>query len=209
MPAQPFATVSGLAAAMREENIDTDIIFPARFLLITARAGLGRYAFHDRRFDANGNEVPGYVLNGENLREPQVIVAGANFGSGSSREQAVWALLGLGTRAVISSSFGEIFFSNCQRNGVVPIVLPEADVAALMDAAEGGATFTVDLEAQELRVTGQPSRHFAIEAERRLAMLNGWDETDQIVNAYGQRIDDFEAGQRVLQPWLYSQEQTA
>lgn len=209
MPAQPYTTVSGLAAAMREENIDTDIIFPARFLLITARAGLGRYAFHDRRFDADGNEVPGYVLNTDALREPPVIVAGANFGSGSSREQAVWALLGLGTRAVISSSFGEIFFSNCQRNGVVPILLPEAEVSALMDAAEAGATFTVDLEAQELRVEGQPARRFDIEPERRLAMLNGWDETDQIVNAYGEQIDAFEVGQRALQPWLYSQEETA
>lgn len=206
MALEPFTTVSGLAAAMREENIDTDIIFPARFLLITARAGLGRYAFHDRRFDAAGEEVPGYVLNTEGLRAPPVIVAGANFGSGSSREQAVWALLGLGTRAVISSSFGEIFFSNCQRNGIVPVLLPEPEVAALMDAAEAGATFTVDLEAQELQVEGQPARAFAIAPERRLAMLNGWDETDQIVNTYAQQIAAFEQGQRAAQPWLHNEE---
>ncbi|EIZ80507.1 isopropylmalate isomerase small subunit [Novosphingobium sp. Rr 2-17] len=203
MPAQPFITVSGLAAAMREENIDTDIIFPARFLLITARAGLGRYAFHDRRFNAQGREVPGYVLNRPGYAAPPVIVAGANFGSGSSREQAVWALVGLGTRAVIASSFGEIFFSNCLRNGVVPIRLPEADVAVLMDAAEAGAAFTVDLEAQELRVEGQPIRKFVIAPERRLAMLNGWDETDQILNQYSDDIASFEQGQRAVQPWLY------
>lgn len=203
----PFKTVTGLAAAMREENIDTDIIFPARFLLITARAGLGEYAFHDRRFDAEGREVPDFVLNAEQFREAPVIVAGANFGSGSSREQAVWALLGRGTRAVISSSFGEIFYSNCLRNGVLPILLPEDDVAELMDAAQSGAMFTADLEAQELRVEGQATRTFAIPAERRLAMLNGWDETDQIINQYSAAIDAFEQGQRRMQPWLYQEEQ--
>jgi 3-isopropylmalate dehydratase small subunit len=205
MPAQPFTTVSGRAAAMREDNIDTDIIFPARFLLITAREGLGRYAFHDRRF-ADGSEVPGYVLNDPAFSAPPVIVAGANFGSGSSREQAVWALLGLGTRAVISASFGEIFQSNCLRNGVVPIVLPGAQVAALMDMAEQGATFTVDLEAQELQVEGLQPVTFAIPAERRLALLNGWDETDQIINQYSADIDGFESRQRQTQPWLYAEE---
>ncbi|MPS68471.1 MAG: 3-isopropylmalate dehydratase small subunit [Novosphingobium sp.] len=209
MPNQPFVTVSGLAAAMREENIDTDIIFPARFLLITARAGLGEYAFHDRRFDADSKEVPGFVLNSDRFRDAPVIVAGANFGSGSSREQAVWALLGRGTRAVISSSFGEIFYSNCLRNGVVPIVLPEADVSALMDAAESGARFTVDLDAQQLGVEGRPARAFEVPPERRLAMLNGWDETDQIVNQYGAEIDSFEQRQRRTQPWLHHKEQDA
>lgn len=209
MPAQPFTTVSGLAAAMREENIDTDIIFPARFLLITARAGLGDYAFHDRRFDAQGNEVAGYVLNTERFRDAPVIVAGANFGSGSSREQAVWALLGRGTRAVVSSSFGEIFYSNCLRNGVVPILLAEAEIAPLMDAAESGATFTVDLEAQRLTVEGLADYAFEVPAERRMAMLNGWDETDQIVNQYGAEIEAFEARQRSAQPWLYQEDETA
>lgn len=209
MPAQPFTTVSGRAAAMREDNIDTDIIFPARFLLITARAGLGDYAFHDRRFAADGSEIAGYVLNDPRFADAPVIVAGTNFGSGSSREQAVWALLGLGTRAVISASFGEIFQSNCMRNGVVPIVLPEPQVAALMDMAEQGTTFTVDLEAQELRVEGLQPIAFTIPAERRLALLNGWDETDQIVNQYSADIDTFEVRQRQTQPWLYNEESAA
>jgi 3-isopropylmalate/(R)-2-methylmalate dehydratase small subunit len=209
MPNQPFVTVTGSAAAMREENIDTDIIFPARFLLITARAGLGEYAFHDRRFDADGNEVPGFVLNSEQFREAPVLVAGANFGSGSSREQAVWALLGRGTRAVVSSSFGEIFYSNCLRNGIVPILLPKGDIAVLMDAAESGAVFTADLEALELRVEGQPPRRFEIPPERRMAMLKGWDETDQIVNQFGADVDAFEQRQRKAQPWLYQKEQDA
>jgi 3-isopropylmalate/(R)-2-methylmalate dehydratase small subunit len=191
---------------MREDNIDTDIIFPARFLLITARAGLGDYAFHDRRFAADGSEIAGYVLNDPRFADAPVIVAGTNFGSGSSREQAVWALLGLGTRAVISASFGEIFQSNCMRNGVVPIILPEAQVAALMDMAEQGASFTIDLKGQELRVEGLQPIAFAIPAERRLALLNGWDETDQIVNQHSADIDAFEVRQRHIQPWLYTEE---
>ena len=203
MPAEPFVAVSGRAAAMREDNIDTDIIFPARFLLITARKGLGRYAFHDRRFAADGSEVPGYVLNDGRFRTPPVIVAGANFGSGSSREQAVWALHGLGVRAVIAPGFGEIFHGNCLRNGIVPIVQPRETVAALMDAAEAGLDFTVDLEQQELTVAGLPPVPFTIAPERRLALLNGWDETDQVINQHGADVDAFEARQRKAQPWLH------
>lgn len=204
MPAEKFTTVSGPAAAMREDNIDTDIIFPARFLLITARAGLGRYAFHDRRFTAEGAPVPGYVLNDPRFREARVIVAGANFGSGSSREQAVWAIHGLGVRAVIAPGFGEIFYGNCLRNGVIPIVQSAAMVAAMMDAAEAGRTFTVDLAAQMLTVEGIAALPFAIAPERRLALLNGWDETDQVLNQHGAEIAAFEAGQRRAQPWLYA-----
>lgn len=206
MPAEPFTTVTGLAAAMREENIDTDIIFPARFLLITARAGLGQYAFHDRRFDAAGAEVPGHVLNQPQFRDAPVIVAGANFGSGSSREQAVWALLGRGTRAVIAESFGEIFFSNCLRNGIVPIVLPAHVVSTLMDTAESGAAFTVDLDACTVQAGSMAPIPFTIPAERRLALLNGWDETDQIINQYGADIAAFETRQRSVQPWLYHED---
>lgn len=204
MPADKFTTVRGRAAAMREDNIDTDIIFPARFLLITARKGLGKYAFHDRRFAADGSAVPGYVLNDRRFAEAPVIVAGANFGSGSSREQAVWAIHGLGVRAVIAPGFGEIFFGNCLRNGIVPIVLPEAQVTALMDAAEAGRTFGIDLEAQTLTVEGLDAIPFSIPPERRLALLNGWDETDQVINQYGAEIDAFEAGQRRMQPWLHA-----
>lgn len=204
MPAEPFVTVTGPAAAMREDNIDTDIIFPARFLLITAREGLGRYAFHDRRYAADGSEVPGYVLNDARFQAPPVIVAGANFGSGSSREQAVWALRGLGVRAVIAPGFGEIFHGNCLRNGIVPIVLRRETVAALMDAAEAGRRFTVDLERQELTIERLPTISFAIAPEPRLALLKGWDETDQVINQHGAEIDAFEAWQRRAQPWLYA-----
>jgi len=207
MTPQPFTTLSGPAAPMPEDNIDTDIIFPARFLLITARAGLGRYAFHDRRYDANGAELADYVLNRAPFRDAPILIAGANFGSGSSREQAVWALLGLGVRCVIAPSFGEIFHANCQRNGVLPITLPADTVSELMALAEQGATFTIDLPAQTL-ASGNAVIPFAIAPERKEALIHGWDETSGILIRFGGPIAAFEAAQRAAQPWLYPEDIT-
>ncbi len=201
---KPFVRVTGLAAPLRKDNVDTDIIFPARFLLITAREGLGRYAFHDRRFDAAGAELPGFVLNREPWRTAPILVAGANFGSGSSREQAVWVLLGQSIVCVIAPSFGEIFHGNCFRNGVLPIVLPAEQVAALLDLAERAEPFTVDLEAQTIAVAGAAALRFAIPREQRAALLNGWDETAMILNARGDDIARFEARQKAVQPWLFA-----
>lgn len=204
-----FTTVTGPAAAMPEENIDTDIIFPARFLLLTSREGLGQHAFHDRRYHADGSEVAGYVLNTEPFRAPPVIVAGANFGSGSSREQAVWALYGLGVRAVIAPALGEIFHNNCLRNGIVPVILPPEQVAEMLVSAAAGVAFTVDLEAQTVTVGNGAPVPFDISPERRLALLNGWDETDLVLARFADDIAAFEAGQRKIQPWLYPEETTA
>lgn len=204
-----FTTVTGPAAAMPEENIDTDIIFPARFLLLTSREGLGAHAFHDRRYHADGSEVAGYVLNTEPFRAPPIIVAGANFGSGSSREQAVWAIHGLGVRAVIAPALGEIFHNNCLRNGIVPVILPPEQVAEMLASAAAGITFTVDLEAQTVTVGNAAPVPFAIPPERRLALLNGWDETDLVLARFADDIAAFEAGQRKIQPWLYPEETLA
>ena len=209
MPGEGFTMVRGLAAPIPEDNIDTDIIFPARFLLITARKGLGRYAFHDRRFAADGSEIADFVLNDARFREPKFLVTGANFGSGSSREQAVWALHGLGVRVIVAPSFGEIFAGNCLRNGIVPIVQPQAVVDELMDAARAGKTFAVNLENQSLQADAGPALAFSIAPERRLALINGWDETDQIANQYAGDIAAFEARQRQAQPWLYPMEEPA
>ncbi|MBB6253059.1 3-isopropylmalate dehydratase small subunit [Nitrospirillum iridis] len=206
---QPFIRVDGPAAALPEENVDTDIIYPARFLLITARLGLGPYAFHDRRFRADGTEVAEFVLNRPEWREAPILVAGANFGSGSSREQAVWALLGRGIRCVIAPSFGEIFQANCYRNGVLPITLPPAQVAALSAAAAAAHPFAVDLEAGTVTVAGRPPIPFSVDLERRLALLNGWDETATLLNAYGADIGTFEERHRRHQPWLFEGENDA
>ena len=199
----PFVRLEALAAPLMEENVDTDIIFPARFLLITAREGLGRYAFHDRRFtNDEGRERDGFVLNQKPWNEAQVLIAGDNFGSGSSREQAVWALSGFGIRCVVAPSFGEIFQANCIRNGVLPIVLAPATVLDLAALAATGLCFTVDLETQTILV-GDRQWTFAIPPEQRLAMLNGWDDTAMILNTRGSEIERYEDRQRLLQPWLW------
>ncbi|WP_044562150.1 3-isopropylmalate dehydratase small subunit [Azospirillum sp. B4] len=200
---QPFTRVHGTAAPLPEENVDTDIIYPARFLLITARDGLGAYAFHDRRFQADGAEVGDFVLNREPWRNATVLVAGANFGSGSSREHAVWCLLGRGIRCVIAPSFGEIFQSNCFRNGVLPITLPATQVEALSRAAGEGRTFDVDLEAETVTVDGLAPVAFTVPAERKLALLNGWDETATLLNTQADAIAAFEGRHHATQPWLF------
>lgn len=209
MTPPPFTTLSGPVAPMAEDNIDTDIIFPARFLLITARAGLGRYAFHDRRYDADGAEVADHVLNRAPFREAPILIAGTNFGSGSSREQAVWALVGLGIRCVIAPSFGEIFHGNCQRNGVLPITLPPAVVEMLMAQAAQGVTASVDLPTQTLTFEGGAPIAFDIAPDRKEALIHGWDETAQILNRFAGPIAQFEAAQRATQPWLYPEEHAA
>lgn len=203
---QPFNYLAGTAAALLEENIDTDVIFPARFLLITDRHGLGRYAFHDRRFDAQGEEIASFVLNQMPWRDAPILIAGANFGSGSSREQAVWALLGQGIRCVVAPSFGEIFYGNCFRNGVLPIVLDPATIASLAAAAQSGLRFVIDLATQAIQVGDAPPFAFGIAAQSRLALLNGWDETDMILNARGDDLAAFEERHQRVQPWLFETE---
>ena len=198
----PFVRLEGIAAPLMEENVDTDIIFPARFLLITAREGLGRYAFHDRRFDADGVERPGFILNRAPFSGARILIADANFGSGSSREQAVWALAGFGIACVIAPSFGEIFQSNCYRNGLLPIVLPNATVFGLAKLAEAKEYFAIDLKAQTIMV-GARQTAFDVPAEQRLALLNGWDDTATILNTREPDIVAFEARQKETQPWLW------
>ncbi|NRD90911.1 3-isopropylmalate dehydratase small subunit [Sphingopyxis sp. BSNA05] len=206
MKPQPFTTLSGMAAPLEQDNIDTDIIFPARFLLITAREGLGQYAFHDRRFGSDGAPDPGFILNREPFNEAPILLTGANFGSGSSREQAVWALLGFGIRSVIASSFGEIFYGNCLRNGILPVTLPDFVVRKLMTLAKEGLALTIDLENQKVVAGEKEIFDFDIPPERKLALINGWDETAQILNQKADDIRDFEIRQRQDQPWLCERE---
>ncbi len=199
----PFTNFASIAAPLPDDNIDTDIIFPARFLLITAKHGLGDYAFYDRRHGPDGARDPGHVLNQARFDTARVLVTGANFGCGSSREQAVWALAGLGIRAIIAPSFGEIFAGNALRNGVLPIVQPATIMAEMLRLAGEGAIFSVDLSAETLSVDGLPQVQFSIAAEAKAALLNGWDETDQIIHNFAADIAAFEQQQRATMPWLY------
>lgn len=200
----PFTRVEGVAAPLMEENIDTDVIFPARFLLITAREGLGRYAFHDRRYDSQGAERPGFILNRTPFSSARILIADTNFGSGSSREQAVWALAGAGIACIIAPSFGEIFKANCYRNGVLPIALAPAAVAHLAVLAGAKVYFVIDLATQNI-TAGTEQIEFEIPTEQRLALLNGWDDTATILNTRVADICAFEEKQKASQPWLWEE----
>lgn len=193
---EPFVRLTALAVPFLEDNVDTDIILPARFLLHTEKRGLGRFAFHERR------RVPGFVLDQPRFADAQILLAGANFGCGSSREQAPWALADLGFRAIVAPSFGEIFASNCAKNGILTIALAEMD--GLVAAAEAGAPLTVDLAARTVAAGTMPLIGFAVDDSVREALLHGWDEVQTILGRHGAAIAGFEAAQRGAQPWLWS-----
>jgi len=194
----PLVTVTGPALSLPDADVDTDIIYPARFLLITEKKGLGRYAFHDRR------DAPGFPLAPGVDDAPPVLVAGPNFGCGSSREQAPWALAGLGIRVIIAESFGEIFFSNCFKNGQLPIRLDAAIVERLHAAAGAGLPFAIDLEARTLTVGNDAPILFTVDDGRREALLNGWNDISRIRALHGADIARFEQAQQQAAPWLWT-----
>jgi 3-isopropylmalate/(R)-2-methylmalate dehydratase small subunit len=196
-----FTTITSVAAALPEADVDTDIIFPARFLLLLDKAGVGEHLFHERRFRPDGTKTS-FVLNTPPFDEAQILVADANFGSGSSREQAVWALADYGIRCVIAPSFGEIFYANCFKNGVLPIALGAAMHRQVMEAARSGGPVTIDLEAQTIWLPNGPLMHFDIDPYRRRALLLGLDEVGGILADDLDDIAVFEAKQKQSQPWL-------
>lgn len=175
---EKFTKITAVAAPMPMINIDTDMIIPKQFLKTIARTGLGKNLFDEMRYDQAGNEVPDFVLNNEPYRQAQILIAGDNFGCGSSREHAPWALLDFGIRCVIAPSFADIFFNNCFKNGILPIVLPEAEVAQLMEDAQQGAnsTVTIDLQAQEVVSMNGQTFSFDIDPFRKECLLEGLDD---------------------------------
>ena len=197
-----FTKLTGIAAPMPLVNIDTDMIIPKQFLKTIKRSGLGVNLFDEMRYDREGQEIPDFVLNKPQYREAQILVAGDNFGCGSSREHAPWALLDFGIRAVISTSFADIFFNNCFKNGILPIVLPAEAVAVLMKDAEKGsnARMTVDLESQTVTSSDGQSFAFEVDAFKKHCLLNGLDDiglTMEKVTA----IDAFEKSAATIRPW--------
>jgi 3-isopropylmalate/(R)-2-methylmalate dehydratase small subunit len=175
---QAFTHLTGVAAPMRSTNIDTDQIIPKNYLKTIKRTGLGKGLFADKRYNDDGSENPDFVLNKPAYRNAQVLVAGDNFGCGSSREHAPWALLDFGIRCVISTSFADIFYNNCFKNGVLPITVSPEDLEKLFDDADRGAnaTLTIDLEAQIIRGPDGGTLHFEIDQFRKHCMLNGLDD---------------------------------
>jgi len=197
-----FDKLIGVAAPLPIINIDTDMIIPKDYLKTIHRTGLGKGLFAEMRFDENGAENPDFVLNKPAYRNASLLVAGDNFGCGSSREHAPWALLDFGIRCVISTSFADIFYNNCFKNGILPIVVSPDELEKLMDDAGRGAnaTISVDLEAQEIRGPDGGVIHFDIDAHRKHCLLNGLDDIGQTLEK-APSIDAFEARARETRPW--------
>ena len=200
---EKFTRLTGVAAPLPQINVDTDMIIPKQFLKTIARTGLGKNLFEEMRYDAEGNEIPDFVLNRPAYRHAQVLVSGENFGCGSSREHAPWALLDFGIRCVIAPSFADIFFNNCFKNGILPIALPQEDVDKLMDDAERGANavLTIDLENQVITGPDGGSIAFEVDPFRKHCLLNGLDDIGLTMEKAG-AIDTFEARQAAAAPWL-------
>jgi 3-isopropylmalate/(R)-2-methylmalate dehydratase small subunit len=201
---QSFTKLTGVAAPLPMINVDTDKIIPKQFLKTIKRTGLGAHLFNDMRFTPDGAEVADFVLNQQAYRNAEILIANDNFGCGSSREHAPWALLDFGIRCVIAPSYADIFYNNCFKNGILPITLPKAQVDALMAQAEQGsnARFTVDLEAGEITAPDGSVIAFDIDPFRRHCLLNGLDDIGLTMEKSSQ-ISGFEDSQKPTQPWLY------
>jgi 3-isopropylmalate/(R)-2-methylmalate dehydratase small subunit len=199
-----FVKLTGVAAPLPLRNIDTDMIIPKQFLKTIKRTGLGKSLFFEMRYDnATGAEIADFVLNKPAYRNATILVTGENFGCGSSREHAPWALLDFGIRCVIAPDFADIFYNNCFQNGILPIKLPQADVDKLMDDAQRGsnATVTVDLEAQEIRGPDGGVIKFEIDPFRKHCLLNGLDAVGLTLQKQA-AIKTFEEKTAQTRPWL-------
>ena len=198
-----FTTLTGIAAPMPLINVDTDMIIPKQFLKTIKRSGLGVNLFDEMRYDADGNEIPDFVLNTPAYRDAEIIVAGENFGCGSSREHAPWALLDFGIRCVIAPSYADIFFNNCFKNGILPIVLPQETVDLLMEDARKGANarMTIDLENQVIIRPGGETVAFDVDPFRKHCLMNGLDDIGLSLEKSA-KIDAFEAQAAQARPWV-------
>ena len=199
---EKFTTLTGVAAPMPITNIDTDMIIPKQFLKTIQRTGLGKSLFFEMRFNEDGSENKDFVLNQPAYRKAQILVAGDNFGCGSSREHAPWALLDFGIRCVISTSFADIFYNNCFQNGILPIRVSQEELDKLMDDAERGsnATLTVDLASQTIKGPDGGSISFDIDPFRKHCLLNGLDDIGLTMEKIG-TIEGFEAKIAESRPW--------
>jgi len=200
---QKFTTMTAVAAPLPMINVDTDMIIPKQFLKTIQRTGLGRHLFDEMRYNPDGAEIPDFVLNKPAYRKAQILIAGQNFGCGSSREHAPWALFDFGIRCVVAPSFADIFYNNCFKNGILPIVLPQTDIDKLLDDANRGANavISIDLAKQEIRGPDGGMIKFDIDPFRKQCLLNGWDDIGLTLR-HEKEIDAFEAKRRASTPWL-------
>lgn len=201
---QKFTVLTGVAAPLPMENVDTDILLPKQFLKTLQRSGLGRHLFHDMRYDHNGKERPEFILNQGIYRQAAILVTGANFGCGSSREHAPWAILDFGIRCLVAPSYADIFFNNCLKNGILPILLPQEHVDTLMEAAECGgarAIMTVHLERQEVRVSDQRIISFSVDPFHKYCLMEGIEDIGLTLQK-AHKITAYEEVQCRTRPWL-------
>ena len=201
---EKFTKIRAVAAPLPITNVDTDMIIPQNHLRTIERTGLGKFAFSNIRYNDDGSEKADFVLNKPAYRDAQILIAGENFGCGSSREHAPWALTDFGLRCIIAPSFADIFYGNCFKNGLLPIKLPQEIIDDLMKDAENGANavFTVDLENLEITRPDGEVISFEIDGFRQHSMVNGLDEIGLTMER-GVKISEFEAKQKAEQPWLY------
>jgi 3-isopropylmalate/(R)-2-methylmalate dehydratase small subunit len=200
---QKFDQVTGVAAPLPMINVDTDMIIPKQFLKTIKRTGLGKSLFYEMRFDTAGNENPDFVLNKPAYRQSKILIAGANFGCGSSREHAPWAIMDFGIRCVIAPSFADIFYNNCFKNGILPIVLPQSEIDKLLDDASRGAnaTITVDLEKQEISGPDGGTIRFDIDPFRKKCLIEGLDDIGLTLQKQD-NIAAFETKLTAGRPWV-------
>lgn len=199
---QKFDHLDGPAAPLPMANVDTDQIIPKQFLKTVEREGLGKGLFYDLRYDLDGVLKPDFVLNQDAYQGARILIAGDNFGCGSSREHAPWALMDFGLRCVISTSFADIFYNNCFSNGLLPVTLKPDEVQALMGEAKGGNhVFSVDLETQTVTAPSGQTFHFEIDAGRKEKMLKGLDAIGETLEHAAPAIDRFEQTRRQIRAW--------
>jgi len=198
-----FTFLSGVAAPLLMVNIDTDMIIPKQHLKTIQRTGLGKFLFEEMRFDSTGRPIDNFVLNKKKYSDAKILITGSNFGCGSSREHAPWALLDFGVSCIIAPSFADIFYNNCFQNGMLPIVLNEETVEHLADSAESDVKpiFTIDLNKQTIDYRNETIT-FVIDAERKYRLLNGLDNIG-LTEKKDRDIENFESKQKLTQPWLY------
>jgi len=199
---QKFTTLTGIAAYLPMINVDTDMIIPKQYLKTIKRTGLGRGLFAELRYDEKGAALPDFVLHKKPYTEAQILITGENFGCGSSREHAPWALLDFGIRCIIAPSFADIFYNNCFKNGILPITLPQAEIDKLIDDASRGANarVTIDLPTQEIRGPDGGMIKFDIDPFRKRCLMEGLDDIGLTMEK-ADAIADFEAKSRTARPW--------
>ena len=202
---RPFTTLTAIAAPLPIDNVDTDMIIPKQFLTTIKRTGLAEGLFYEMRYDVNGKKIEDFVLHNAPYDHAEILVSGQNFGCGSSREHAPWALLDFGIRCIIATSYADIFFNNCFKNGILPIVLPKENVDQLMNDAKAVKKLSVDLNTQTVQAEGQnvPAYHFEVEPFRKHCLTNGLDDIGLTLTKLD-AIGNFEAKNKPQTPWLYA-----